>query len=89
MTEKYLHSIVQYNWIDGHVEVKDDDRYMLHARKAWIGETSYSLMLRNQSRRAMSIITRIGNNIKAAHAKHPKVLYLCRMDAFRKDVDGA
>ena len=45
--EKTLPSIVQYDWIGGHVDVKAEDRILKHARKAWVGETSYSLMLRN------------------------------------------
>ena len=89
VTQDNLPAIVEYDWRDGRVDVKDDYRFLLHARKAWIGESTHSIMLRDQSRRAMSIITQFGNGITANLTKHPMVLFLCRMEAYRENEAAA
>ena len=89
VTQDFLPGIVEYDWRDGRVDVKDDTRFLLHARKAWIGESTHSIMLRDQSWKAMSIITRIGNGIATTRAERPKVLFLCRMECYQDDMAAA
>ena len=37
LMEQCLPAVIEYDWKEGHVNVKDESRQLMYARKSWIG----------------------------------------------------